>query len=100
MIKRLMFCTSISKSHADDSELTDDDLIIRCEKGSVVGITVLNASRGRVDNGVVCSRAYMDLCLVREPSRPLYGIVLQFQESSIIEQKEESIAHANLKLSY
>jgi len=32
-------------SHADDSELTDDDLIIRYEKGSVVGITVLNASK-------------------------------------------------------
>ena len=36
-------------SHADDSELTDDDLIIRYEKGSVVGITVLNASRRRGD---------------------------------------------------
>jgi uncharacterized protein YuzE len=32
-------------SHVDDSELTDDDLIIRYEKGDVVGITVLNASR-------------------------------------------------------
>jgi uncharacterized protein YuzE len=38
-------------SHADDSELTDDDLIIRYEKGSVVGITVLNASRRRVGYG-------------------------------------------------
>ncbi|HDN79075.1 MAG TPA: DUF2283 domain-containing protein [Chloroflexi bacterium] len=35
-------------SHADDSELTDDDIIVRYEKGEVVGITVLNASkRGR-----------------------------------------------------
>ena len=34
-------------SHTDDSELTDDDLIIRYEKGSVVGITILNASRRR-----------------------------------------------------
>ena len=34
-------------SHADDSELTDDDLIIRYEKGAVIGITVLNASRRR-----------------------------------------------------
>ena len=34
-------------SHADDSELTDDDPIIRCEKGSVVGIAVLNVSRRR-----------------------------------------------------
>ena len=32
-------------SHADDSELTDDDLIIRYEKGPVVGITVLNVSK-------------------------------------------------------
>lgn len=32
-------------SHADDSELTDDDIIIRYEKGKIVGITVLNASR-------------------------------------------------------
>ena len=35
------------QSHANDSELTDGDLIIRPEKGSVVGITVLNASRKR-----------------------------------------------------
>ena len=46
-------------SHADDSELTDDDLIIRYEKGSVVGITVLNASRRRAD--VVCDSGYVDL---------------------------------------
>jgi len=32
-------------SHADDSELTDDNLIIRYEKGEIIGITVLNASR-------------------------------------------------------
>lgn len=32
-------------SHADDSELTNDDIIIRYEKGEIVGITVLNASR-------------------------------------------------------
>ncbi|MFP3974719.1 MAG: DUF2283 domain-containing protein [Chloroflexota bacterium] len=31
-------------SHADDSELTDDGIIIRYEKGEVVGITILNAS--------------------------------------------------------
>lgn len=35
-------------SHADDSELTDDDIIIRYEKGKIVGITVLNASKRRV----------------------------------------------------
>ena len=32
-------------SHADNSELTDDDLIVRYEKGKVVGVTVLNASK-------------------------------------------------------
>ena len=32
-------------SHADDSELTDEDMIIRYEKGEVVGITVLHASK-------------------------------------------------------
>ncbi len=31
-------------SHADDSELTDDDIIIRYEKGEVVGMTILHAS--------------------------------------------------------
>ncbi|MCI2429994.1 DUF2283 domain-containing protein [Candidatus Acetothermia bacterium] len=34
-------------SHADDSELTDDDILIRYEKGEVVGITVLHASTRR-----------------------------------------------------
>ena len=32
-------------SHADDSELTDDDMIIRYEKGEVVGVTILHASK-------------------------------------------------------
>ena len=36
-------------SHADDSELTDDDIIIRYEKEEVVGITILHASK-RGDN--------------------------------------------------
>ena len=31
-------------SHADDSELTDDDVIIRYEQGEVIGLTILNAS--------------------------------------------------------
>ena len=34
-------------SHADDSELTDDDIIIRYERGEIIGITILNASRRR-----------------------------------------------------
>lgn len=41
-------------SHADDSELTDDDLIIRYEKGSAVRIAVLNAS----ERGVGYGRGY------------------------------------------
>lgn len=35
-------------SHADDSELTDDDIIIRYEKGEIIGITVLHASKRQV----------------------------------------------------
>jgi uncharacterized protein YuzE len=34
-------------SRADDSELTDDDLIVRYEAGEVVGMTVLHASKRR-----------------------------------------------------
>lgn len=33
--------------HADDSELTDDDVIVRYEKGQVVGMTFLHASKRR-----------------------------------------------------
>jgi len=32
-------------SHADDSELMDDDIIVRYEAGQIVGITILNASK-------------------------------------------------------
>ena len=38
-------------SHADDSELTDEDVIIRYEKGEIVGITILNASRRKIGHG-------------------------------------------------
>ena len=31
-------------SHADDSVLTDDDVIIRYENGEIIGITILHAS--------------------------------------------------------
>lgn len=34
-------------AHADDSEITDDDIIVRYENGQVIGITVLNASKKR-----------------------------------------------------
>ncbi len=32
-------------SHADNSALTDDDVIIRYEQGEVIGLTILNASQ-------------------------------------------------------
>jgi uncharacterized protein YuzE len=32
-------------SHATDSELTDDDVIIRYEGDAIVGLTILNASK-------------------------------------------------------
>jgi uncharacterized protein YuzE len=32
-------------SHADDSELTEQDILIRYEKGEIVGVTILRASR-------------------------------------------------------
>ena len=35
-------------SHADDSELTDDDIIIRYKSGEIIGITILNASKRKV----------------------------------------------------
>ncbi len=35
-------------SHADDSELTEDDIIVRYEKGEVIGITILNASKRKI----------------------------------------------------
>ena len=38
-------------SHADDSELTDDDMIIRYEEGEIIGVTILNASKRKVKHG-------------------------------------------------
>ncbi len=38
-------------SHATDSELTDDDVIVRYEGEEVVGLTVLNASRRIASDG-------------------------------------------------
>ncbi len=34
-------------SHATDSELTDDDIIIRYEGKKIVGMTILNATRNK-----------------------------------------------------
>jgi uncharacterized protein YuzE len=43
-----VLCLNFEKpSHADDTELTDDDILIRYGKGEVVGVTVLHASRRR-----------------------------------------------------
>ncbi len=39
-------------SHADDSELTEDNIIIRYEKGEVVGITILNASKRKLQSNI------------------------------------------------
>jgi len=36
-------------SHADDSILTDDDVIIRYENGEIIGVTVLHASKRKND---------------------------------------------------
>jgi len=35
-------------SHADDSKFTEDDIIVRYEKGKVVGITIINASKRKI----------------------------------------------------
>ena len=32
-------------AHADDSKMTTDDIIVRYEKGEILGITILNASK-------------------------------------------------------
>ncbi len=32
-------------SHADDAELTENDVLIRYEKGEIVGVTILHAGR-------------------------------------------------------
>ncbi|MBA2561740.1 MAG: DUF2283 domain-containing protein [Chitinophagaceae bacterium] len=32
-------------NHADDSEITEDEIIIRYENKEVVGLTILNASK-------------------------------------------------------
>ncbi len=31
-------------NHADQSEMTEDDIIIRYEKNDIIGLTILNAS--------------------------------------------------------
>ena len=36
-------------SHADDSELLDNDVIVRYEEDEIVGLTVMNASKKSLD---------------------------------------------------
>ena len=47
----VLYLTFKKPSHADDSKITDDDIIIRYEKDAVIGITVLNASKRRAGYG-------------------------------------------------
>jgi uncharacterized protein YuzE len=39
-------------SHATDSELTDDDIIIRYEGDSIVGLTILHASKRSIEDTI------------------------------------------------
>ena len=32
-------------NHADNSEMTDDDIIVRYEKNEIIGLSILNASK-------------------------------------------------------
>ena len=41
----VLYINSKKPSHANDSKLTDNDLVIRYENGEVIGLTVLNASK-------------------------------------------------------
>ncbi len=41
----VMYINFKKPSDPDDSELTDDDIIIRYEKDEIVGLTVLHASK-------------------------------------------------------
>jgi uncharacterized protein YuzE len=41
----VLFITFKKPSHATDSELTDDDVIIRYESDTVIGVTILHASQ-------------------------------------------------------
>lgn len=40
-------------AHADDSELTDDDVLIRYEKGELIGITVLHAGKRKLTHNEI-----------------------------------------------
>jgi len=44
----VMYLNFKKPSHADDSKITDDDVIIRYEQGEIVGITFINASKRKI----------------------------------------------------
>ncbi|MFH1005455.1 MAG: DUF2283 domain-containing protein [Bacteroidota bacterium] len=37
-------------NHSDDSEMTEDEIIVRYEKKEIIGMTILNASQQRKNN--------------------------------------------------
>ena len=41
----IMYMHFKKPNHADNSEMTDDDIIIRYEKGEIIGVSLLNASK-------------------------------------------------------
>ena len=41
----IMYMHFKKPNHADNSEITDDDIIIRYEKGQIIGVSLLNASK-------------------------------------------------------
>lgn len=63
-------------SHADDSELTDEDIIIRYEKGEIIGLTVLHACKRKAD------KFKFDLeCGLSDPKDEISSVELQHQAS-------------------
>ena len=41
----IMYMHFKKPNHADNSDVTDDDMIIRYEKGEIIGVSLLNASK-------------------------------------------------------
>jgi len=64
-------------SHTDDSEHAEDDIIVGYEKGEIMGITVLNASRRRAGYGCGVWRGAIWICasLVASPRDALYALL-------------------------
>ncbi len=45
-VRDVLYISFGRPSKADDSELTERDIVVRCRKGKVIGLTVLDFSRG------------------------------------------------------